>query len=388
MAGQRQGPAPEVVTSPWAAWTASRNDKARARRRWRDLNTFDAVGPRGTLGGHGHVVSFAGNDYLGLSAHPAVVAAAREALERWGTGAGASRLVTGTRPVHAELEAQLATWKATEAALVFPTGFAANLGVLSTLAGPGVLVCSDAANHASIIDGCRLAGALGARVEVYPHLDVGVVEAMVGAHHGRAIVVSDSVFSMDGDAAPVADLARVCARHGALLVLDEAHAVLGPDADGLACDLLRVGTLSKTLGSLGGFVAGSRALVELLVNRCRPFIYTTALSPADAAAAGAAVRILRSREGTALLARLRAHARRLKPGTEPDSPIFPVVLGAEQAAIEASSALLSRGLWVPAIRPPTVPPGTSRLRVSLSAAHTDDEVGALLASLDDLGLSV
>jgi 8-amino-7-oxononanoate synthase len=203
---------------------------------------------------------------------------------------------------------------------------------------------------------------------------------------GRAIVVTDSVFSMDGDAAPLTDLAEICARHGALFVVDEAHAVLGPYFHELGCDVLRVGTLSKALGSQGGFVAGRRAMIEMLVNRCRSFIFTTALAPASAAAALAALDVLRSPDGAGLLAQLGAHAARLSPGRVVASPIVPFVTGNEGSALKASAALLEMGLLVPAVRPPTVPPGTSRLRVAVSAAHTPAEVDLLAEALDRLGL--
>jgi 7-keto-8-aminopelargonate synthetase-like enzyme len=243
-----------------------------------------------------------------------------------------------------------------------------------------VCIASDELNHASIIDGARLARA---RVAVYRHGDLAQLEGILGDSE-RAVVVSDSVFSMDGDLAPVEALAELCVRHGALLVLDEAHAVLGPAAprlDGL--ELLVVGTLSKTLGSLGGFVAGPRAYIDLLVNTARTFIFTTASSPADAAAALAALRIVRSAEGEALEARLRANVERLAPGHP--SPIVPILLGDEARAVAVSKALLERGLLVPAIRPPTVPAGTSRLRVALSAAHTPAQLDALATALAELG---
>jgi 8-amino-7-oxononanoate synthase len=332
------------------------------------------------------VVSFASNDYLGLSAHPAVVEAGRAALARWGAGAGASRLVTGSRPVHAELERALAEWKGTEAAVVFPTGFAANIGVLCALGGRGVRILSDELNHASIIDGCRLSRS---ELVVYRHGDLAHLEWLLGEGStpgAPTIVVTDTVFSMDGDAAPVGELVALCHRHDALLVLDEAHAVLGPSLPGpTASSVVRVGTLSKTLGSLGGFVAASRDVVDLLVNRARPYIFSTAPTPADTAAALAALGVLRSAEGAALLTRLRAHVQRLagagfaEPGHP--SPIVPVVVGAEQAALDASTTLLAQGLWVPAIRPPTVPPGTSRLRVTVSAAHGEEDVSRLVEAL-------
>jgi 8-amino-7-oxononanoate synthase len=364
--------------------------------RWRAPRTFDARGPQGTLEGV-EVVSFASNDYLGLSDHPAVRAAAHEALERWGTGAGASRLVTGSRPVHNELEDELAQWKGTEAAVCFPTGFAANLGVLSVLGGPGVRVFSDELNHASIVDGCRLARA---EVAVYRHRDLGHLEELLASGDvvGRtpALVVTDSVFSMDGDVAPLDELLAICVRYGALLVIDEAHGVLGPRLDlteyssEAKSSIVQVGTLSKTLGALGGFVAASRDVVDLLINRARSYIFSTALPPADTAAALVAIRIVRSAEGAALVERLEALVQMMTetgfaPSAHP-SPIIPVILGSEQSAIEASTTLLARGLWVPAIRPPTVPPGTSRLRVTLSAAHSDADVSRLIDALRALRL--
>lgn len=368
------------VRATWAAHVAERNAATQAAGRWRAIRSFDAFGTTGTLSTFdGPVVSFASNDYLGLTAHPEVAAAAHAALDRWGTGSGASRLVTGARPVHAELEAELAAWKGTEAALVFPTGFAANLGVLVTLAGPDVLVCSDELNHASIIDGCRLSRA---DLRVYRHRDLEHVEDLLRHSSEPAIVVSDSVFSMDGDEAPVAELAELCARWSALLVLDEAHAVFGRAPGALDCEIVRVGTLSKALGSLGGFVAASRGIVDLLVNEARPFIFTTAPTPADAAAALAALRIIRSDEGAALVARLRDHLEQVAPGNP--SPIVPVLLGDEARALAASAALLEQGILVPAIRPPTVAPGTSRLRVALSAAHTPADVARLTAGLRGL----
>jgi 8-amino-7-oxononanoate synthase len=365
----------------WRDWAAGQAERIRADGRWRAPRDFDAAGPEGFLAPDGRpVVSFASNDYLGLTQHPAVVAAAHDALDRWGAGSGSARLIVGARPIHSELEAALAAWKREEAAVLFPTGFAANLGVLSTFAGPGTLVCSDELNHASIIDGCRLARA---DVQVYRHADLAHLADLLTSRGARdAIVVSDSVFSMDGDVAPCDALAQLCAHHGALLVLDEAHAVLGPAPllDGV--EHLRVGTLSKTLGTLGGFVAGPAVLAELLVNRARSYIFTTAATPADTAGALAALRIVQSAEGAELLDRLRGHVTRLRPGHP--SPIVPIVCGDESATLRAAAALLDRGMLVPAIRPPTVPAGTSRLRVTVSAAHTADQVDALAGALREL----
>ena len=366
----------------WDAWASGEARAIRAAGRWRAPRDLDGLGPETMIAADGRpVVSFASNDYLGLTAHPAVIAAAHDALDRWGSGSGSARLIVGSRPVHSELEGELAQWKSSERAALFPTGFAANLGVLTTFGTAGVLICSDELNHASIIDGCRLAAA---DVAVYRHRDLDHLGTLLRERGARrALVVSDTVFSMDGDIADVDALIEMCARENALLVLDEAHAVLGPNVDvGPDADLLRVGTCSKTLAALGGFVAGPQRYVELVENRARPYIFTTAPTPADTAAALAAVRIVRSPEGAALTARLRANVDRLRPGYP--SPILPFLCGEEQRAIDAAALLLTRGVVVPAIRPPTVAPGTSRLRVAMSAAHTDAQVDRLLGALAEV----
>ncbi len=357
----------------WAQWIDDQLIAIRGRGRWRSIEAFD---PDDDL------VSFAGNDYLGLSRHPAVVEAAHHALDRWGAGAGASRLVVGTRPLHLELEAALADWKQAEAAILFPSGFAANLGVLSTFGRRQATIFSDERNHASIIDGARMAGA---RVESYRHCDVDQLDTLLAATSGRRLVVTETVFSMDGDLAPLDDIVEVCGRHGALLVLDEAHAVLGPAVHPAGVDVLRVGTLSKALGSVGGFVAGPRRVIDLLVNRARPFIFTTATTPADAAAALAALTVLRGPEGDDLRRALRVHLETISPGAQ--APIVPVVIGDEDLALAASAELRSLGLVVPAIRPPTVPVGTSRLRVTLSATHRAADVERLRVGLAAIGWS-
>ncbi|WP_334142146.1 aminotransferase class I/II-fold pyridoxal phosphate-dependent enzyme [Rhabdothermincola sp.] len=372
----------------WADWVDRECRLIEEAGQWRTLRALDGGAPETAITNTGsRVVSFASNDYLGLSQHPSVKAAAIDAIQRWGTGAGASRLIVGSRPIHDELEAQLAGWRGTQSALVFPTGYSANTGTLATLAGPGTVVCSDALNHASIIDGCRLAGRRGAEVRVYRHADPEHLRAQLASLDGRrALVVTDTVFSMDGDVAPLDAIAGVCRERDALLVVDDAHAVFDVGADLSGVEVVRVGTLSKTLGSLGGFVAASRRIVELLVNRARPFVFTTALTPADTAAALAALEILRSGEGEARRRTLREHIEVLAPGHP--TPILPVVIGDEPDAVAASAALAERGLLVPAIRPPTVPPGTCRLRVALSAAHTGEQVLRLRAALDELDLAV
>ena len=341
------------------------------------------------------MLSFCSNDYLGLASHPALAAAAAEAAARDGFGASAARLVSGDLPAHRELEAALASFLAAPAALAFPTGYQTNLGVLTALAGRDDLIVSDALNHASLIDGCRLSRA---RVEVYPHGDADAAARLLagGGRHRRRLLVTESLFSMDGDAAPLAALAQAAAATGSVLVVDEAHAfgALGPGGRGLCAaagvvpDVL-IGTLGKAAGAAGGFVAGPRALRDLLVNRARTFIFTTAMPPPVAAAAAAAVALLGGPEGERRRARLDDRrralgevlaARQLVPGP-PVGPILPLVLGSEARALAASASLRARGFFVAAIRPPTVPPGSSRLRITLSAAHEPEDVAGLAAAL-------
>lgn len=366
-------------------WVDGQLDSIRAHDQWRSLRTFDACGPSGQLDGR-DVLSFASNDYLGLSHHERVVGAAHAAIDKWGVGATSSRHVVGTRPIHDELEAGLARWKHTERAVAFSSGFAANLGVLATFGGPDCLIVSDELNHASIIDGCRLSRS---KVSIARHNDVShVAELLSNRTETRAIVVADAVFSMDGDEAPVRDLATVCVEHGALLVLDEAHSVFGPDLAELSAmaelSLLRVVTLSKSLGSMGGAVCGSQKHIDLLVNRCRPLIFSTGLSPADAAAAAASIEVITSPEGEALIEHTRHLTQQLAPGHP--SPIVAVMVGSEADALHASQTLLDEGILVPAIRPPTVAPGTARLRVALCADHTVGDVERLSEALNRLGL--
>jgi 8-amino-7-oxononanoate synthase len=345
------------------------------------------------------LVSFCSNDYLGLACHPDLTEAAQRAVARAGFGAGAARLVSGDLPEHRSLERQVADFLGQPAAVLFPTGYQANLGVLSTLANGSDLVVSDAANHASIIDGCRLSRAT---VRVYPHRDVGAARAALtdrASEYRRRILVTESLFSMDGDIAPLADLADIARSAGAALIVDEAHAVgaLGPSGRGLCAaagvvpDAL-VGTFGKAFGSFGAFVAGLPALAGILVNRARTFVFTTAPPPALAAAATAALQIVRSPEGqarrAALSDRVDTLRRRLAPTDRTPapfpSPIVPVVLGEDRRALAASRALLESGYFVQAIRPPTVPEGTARLRVTLSADHTDQQVAALGDALTSL----
>jgi 8-amino-7-oxononanoate synthase len=357
------------VLVSFADWVTGQAEAIKRGGRWRELRDRTEETS----------VSFASNDYLGLARHPAVVVAAHEAIDRWGTGAGSSRLIAGHLPVHHRLEARLAAWRQTESALVFASGYQANMAVLTTF-GTGARIVSDELNHASIIDGARLAR--GA-VAVYRHGDVDHAARLLCTEPGRKVLVTDTVFSMDGDVAPLEELSSLCVRHGCLLVVDDAHAVFESPALDPDADCIRVGTLSKTLGSQGGFVVGSRECVELLVNRARAFIFSTALAPASVAAALAAVDIVDSPDGSDLKRQLRSNIDVVRPGHP--SAIVPVLVGDEQTALEASNLLAEAGLFVPPIRPPTVPPGTCRLRVSLSASHTRADVIKLRQCLDQAG---
>jgi 8-amino-7-oxononanoate synthase len=370
--------------STWSEWADTQTTAIHDAGQWRAPRDFDARGPNGALADGGEVVSFASNDYLGLTQHPLVVAAAHAALDRWGTGSGSARLIVGSRPVHHDLEVALAAWKCTDAAAIFPTGYQTNLGVLSTFGGPDTIIFSDELNHASIIDGARFARA---SVCVYRHNDLDELERRLATSPAaRSIVVSDTIYSMDGDAAPLAALVDLSARYDALLVIDEAHAVFGPDLTGpTPAHVIRVGTQSKTLGSLGGFAAGPQPFIDLLVNQARSYIFTTASTPADAAAALAAIAIVSGPEGAERRQRLRAHVDRLAPGHP--SPIVPIICGSEARAVDAAARLLDRGLLVPAIRPPTVAVGSSRLRITFSAAHTADQVTRLVDALTELELA-
>lgn len=363
--------------SDWREWARGKLAAVRRAHRWRSTSVFDGAGVVGMVDGRS-VVSFASNDYLGLSAHPQVRAAAIDAIEKWGTGSTASRLVTGTRPVHHELEAALADWQGTERAVLFPTGYAANLGVLQVFAGPDATIFCDELNHASLIDGCR--AARGETV-MFRHNDLQHVEALLAASASKKIVVTEAVFSMDGDSPDLRGLAELCIQYRALLILDEAHAVLGPvlPHEFAEIECLRVGTLSKTFAALGGWVAGASEFIDLLVNRARTYIFTTAPTPADMAAALAALKIFTSEEGERLRIQLRRNVQRVKPGHA--SPIIPIILGDEETALSASRLLMDDGLYVPAIRPPTVPLGTARLRVALCALHSDEMIDKLRTSL-------
>ena len=338
------------------------------------------------------LINLCSNDYLGLAGDARVAGALADGARQWGAGAGASRLVCGDFLPQHELERALAELAGAEAAVLLNSGYAANCAVLPVFAGPEDLILSDALNHASLIDGCRLSKA---RVEVYPHRDTAAVERLLQAPARRKLVVTDSVFSMDGDRAPLRDLQALCDAHGALLIVDEAHAtgVLGPRGAGLCAEegvqpALRMGTLSKALGVAGAYVAASRAVCDLLVNRARPLVFSTAQPPALACAALEALRIATGPEGDARRARLWGNVRRFVAGlgrlghsARADSPIVPLILGDPDTALHVSARLRELGHLAKAIRPPTVPSGKSRMRFALSAAHSEAQVDAALSAL-------
>jgi 8-amino-7-oxononanoate synthase len=345
------------------------------------------------------LLDLAGNDYLGLTTDPRVVEGAVAATRAWGAGSTGSRLVTGTTTLHSELEAELAAFLGAPAALVFSSGYLANLGVVTALSGPGALVVSDAANHASLVDACRLARA---RIAVTPRDDPAAVDALLAARtEERALVVTDSVNSVDGAFAPLRELHAVCRARGALLVVDEAHGlgVVGPGGRGLlaaldlagADDIVATVTLSKALGSQGGAVVGSAAVIAHLVDTARSFIFDTGLAPACVGAALAALRVLRAEpERPAAILRAAAVLAAAAGVPAPPSAVVSVVLGEPEIAVAAAVACVERGVRVGCFRPPSVPKGTSRLRLTARATLTDAELahasavlGAVLVEVDD-----
>jgi 8-amino-7-oxononanoate synthase len=339
------------------------------------------------------LLDLAGNDYLGLATDPRVVEGAVRAARTWGAGSTGSRLVTGTTTLHAELEAELAAFCGAESALVFSSGYAANLGVLTALAGRDALVVSDAANHASLIDGCRLSGA---RVAVVPHDDPEAVDAALAARtESRALVVTESVNSVDGGLAPLARLHAVCRGRGALLVVDEAHGlgVVGPGGRGLlaeaglagADDVVATMTLSKALGAQGGAVLGPAAVTAHLVDTARSFIFDTGLAPAAVGAARAALAVLRAEpERPGAVLRVAAALAAAAGVPAPPSAVVAVVLGEPDVAVAAARRCAERGLRVGCFRPPSVPDGTSRLRLTARATVTDAELAHVRAVLADV----
>jgi len=335
------------------------------------------------------------NDYLGLSQHPALKEAAVAAMERYGFGSGASRLVSGTSLIHEELEHELTEFKKTEATILFNSGYAANTGVIPALAEKGDVIFSDRLNHASIIDGCRLSRA---SIRVYGHKDMNHLETLLKdhGHHSRKLIITDGVFSMDGDIAPLPDLVELAEKYNALLMVDDAHAtgVLGKGGRGTVEHFgmegripIQMGTLGKAFGSYGAYVSGSRDLIRFLINRTRSYIYSTALPPAVCAASLAALKIIKN--DTARRERLWRNRERFATGLKSlkieygnsETPILPLMIGDTERAIKIGARLLESGIFVAAIRPPTVPEGTSRIRTTLMAGFSDHDIDMALAAI-------
>jgi 8-amino-7-oxononanoate synthase len=344
------------------------------------------------------VINFSSNNYLGIANHPALAQAAKQAIDRYGCGAGASRLISGNMALHEELENRLAKFKGTETALVFNSGFQANIGILSTLTGETDAILSDELNHASIIDGCRLSRA---KTMVYRHGDLDRLEAALKQEAGarRKLIVTETIFSMDGDEAPLTGIVELAEKYDAWVMVDEAHAtgIFGASGAGVVAKLglgdrvlVQMGTLGKALGGFGAYIAGSRVLRELLINRCRSFIFTTALPPAIMATAIAAIDLV-GREPDRREA-LWSNCRQLAQGLrkigfslgEIQSPILPLVIGDAENCMRLSEQLLERGVFAQGIRPPTVPAGTSRLRITLMATHTREHIEKALETFAEL----
>jgi 8-amino-7-oxononanoate synthase len=359
--------------------------------------------PRLVVGGR-QMLAFCSNDYLGLAAHPKVVAALQEGAQLYGAGSGASHLISGHGKAHARLEERLAEFLSPQLesarALYFCTGYMANLAILTTLGNdPDAVIFSESLNHASLIDGARLARA---SVKVFPHADLDALGALLAASNASTkIVVTDSVFSMDGDLAPLPAMLALCEQHGAWLVIDDAHGfgTLGANGRGAlehfglrSPNLVYIGTLGKAAGVGGAFVAAHESVIETMIQRGRPYIYTTAAPPALAHALLASLDIIAGEEGRQLrdhlgklIAQLGASLTLTRwQRVESNTAIQPLIIGQNEEALRVAAGLYGQGLWVPAIRPPTVPVGTARLRVTLSAAHTADEVARLARSLNEL----
>ncbi len=355
---------------------------------YRQMRQVDGEqGPSILLDGR-EVLNFSSNNYLGLANHPALQTAAKEALERYGCGAGASRLISGNMTLHLELEESIAKLKGTESALVFNSGFQANVGILSTLLGEGDMIFSDALNHASIIDGCRLSRA---KVVVYPHCNLTHLEAALkkAPQKARKLIVTETVFSMDGDIAPMEEIVNLAEHHGAMIMVDEAHAtgVYGPNGAGVVAEmglrdrvLVQMGTLGKALGGFGAYVAGKRNLRELLINRCRSFIFTTALPPVMMAVAITAIDLLEKEpERSFTLWRNSQYMRNELKDLgfslgKSSSQILPLIIGDAEDCMSFSECLLAKGVYAQGIRPPTVQPGSARLRITPMATHTDEHL--------------
>ena len=341
-------------------------------------------------------VMMASNNYLGLTHHPHVKDRALQAIQQYGTGSGGARLTSGSFPLFQELEHHLAQWKGCEKALTFTAGFMANLGTISALVHKGDIIFSDELNHASLIDGCRLSGA---KVQVYPHKDVAGLESLLSQskHYGMRFIITDGVFSMDGDIAPLPELLELAERYDALLIVDDAHAtgVIGEGrgtAHHFHCEnprIITTGTMSKALGSIGGYVCGSQTIIDYIINHSRPFIFATALSPADIGASIGALEVLA--EEPSVYQSLRSNTKYMNQALQSlgipssdETPIFPIIIGSNEDTLEASRLCEQEGIILSAIRPPTVPINTGRLRLTVTASHTEAELQKVIQVLQRL----
>lgn len=374
----------------FSAWLTARLEEVERSHLRRRLRVVDS--PQMPVVRHAgrDLVNFSSNDYLGLAADDRLREAALCAVDDWGIGTGASRLISGTQRPHTMLEQAIAGFKQCDAALVFANGFAAAMGTIPALVGSGDVVILDKLSHACLVDGARMSGAT---IRVFPHNDVNRLEshlrwAREKFPSGNVVVITESVFSMDGDVAPLHEIVDLKERFGSWLFLDEAHAigVIGEQGRGLAWECgvadkieIQMGTLGKALGASGGYIAGSTSLIDWLINRARSFIFSTAPPAAVAAAATEALRIISNADGEALRHKLWGNIHRVSPAAT--SAIIPVPVGDEAAAVSRANELLAHGFWVPAVRYPTVPKNRARLRISVSAAHTPAQVDGLLCSL-------
>ncbi|WP_395743979.1 aminotransferase class I/II-fold pyridoxal phosphate-dependent enzyme [Prosthecobacter sp.] len=378
------------------AWTLQAQlEELREQGLWRELRPLDEVSGVTVRCDGRERINFSSNDYLGLAHSSEMQSALAEGIAKYSGGSGASRLVCGTHRAHAALEEALADFKQTEAALTFSSGFAVALGALPALLGPGDTIILDKLCHASLVDAARLSGAT---IRVFPHNHLEKLERLLQTAKGRVLVVTESIFSMDGDAAPLREIVALKARYGAWLLVDEAHAVgvLGPEGRGLAAELgvdsevdLHLGTLSKAFGLSGGYLAGSRQVIDLLINRARSFIYSTAPPVHLAHALGIILETIRSEKGDALRAQVRSHVLQMQSllsvmnmASEPVSgAILPVIVGEASRALQISARLGEAGFLIPCIRYPTVARGSARLRITVSALHTSGQIQALGAAL-------
>lgn len=376
-----------------------RLDTVRSAGLYRKLRQLDSTGASVQVDGS-QAVLFCSNNYLGLAEHPALAQAAAEAAQQFGSSSAASRLVSGNMSLHQQLEDAVSAWKGTETALLFNSGYAANTGIIAALAGRGDVIYSDRLNHASIIDGALLSGA---RLVRYPHNDPQTLGGLLEKQkHGLKLIVTDGVFSMDGDCAPLKQIAELSEQHGALLMVDDAHAggVLGQQGRGTV-DLygvadkvaVQMGTFGKALGSFGAYVACSGPVREYLINRARSFIFSTSLPPAVLGASLAAVKLMQTEEGDLLRKRVAENGHLLRQLLQqegllvPDgsTPIIPLVVGGAEQTLAFSERLLQAGLFVQGIRPPTVPKGTSRLRCTVMASHSTEQIRFAAAAILQVG---